>query len=329
MNDKELYELCQQYGRETRKWKNKFVALLPEVYKRRLYKKYGYCSIREFGAKIGGVSYNVIDEALRLAEKFKEMPELLELMSEVGLSKLRIVAGIATIETSKMWAKRVRTMTRAALETLIRDLKKQPEQENENVTIQKYPGIEFRELATPRNAQPQVQNALFDIGADSLKNCNMSNRERFGMDLDPETIFQLQLLKQKFEKDQGEPLCWDDVMKMAAEKVLSVASEREKKASTKEPKTLTKKRKQEIINKQNGKCIHPNCNRPAEHVHHSDRLSVTKKHTNLVALCKSHHQLAHYGYLDEQNGFETLEEPAINPLKFSVDQKMIAHLQQS
>ena len=76
MTDKELYKLCCEYGGKTLLWKRRFVALLPEVEKRRLYLKYDIHSIYEFAAKVGGVSNNTVSEVLRVHEKLKEMPLL-------------------------------------------------------------------------------------------------------------------------------------------------------------------------------------------------------------------------------------------------------------
>ena len=124
MTDKELFELCRQYGREARKWKNKFVALLPEVYKRRLYRKKGYGSIFEFAAKLGGVSRNVVEDVIRIDDRLKDNPCLKSKISEVGLSKVKAVAYIVTPKTDRLWADNVSKMTRAALETHMKDIKK-------------------------------------------------------------------------------------------------------------------------------------------------------------------------------------------------------------
>ena len=39
LSDKELYRKCQYYGTAARMWRQKFIGLLPEVNKRRLYEK--------------------------------------------------------------------------------------------------------------------------------------------------------------------------------------------------------------------------------------------------------------------------------------------------
>jgi hypothetical protein len=287
MTDNQLYELCQRCGREARKWKNKFISLLPEVYRRRLYRKKGFCSIHEFAAKVGGVSYGVVDETLRIDEKLKDKPALLEIIPEVGISKLRTVAGVATKKTAKIWAKRTKTMSRAALETLIRDTRQ--DQENKIINSQKIPG---------------------------------DGREKFSMNLDPKTIFQLKLIKQKLEKERGETLCWDEVIKMAAEKLLVEKPVRKYKTRPSKSRPVPAKKRRKLPKK----CSVPCCNKLATEIHHPDRYALTKSHDRLAPMCKPHHELAHHGHLDEQNDFKTLIHPIINPIKQFVDQKMLAHL---
>ncbi len=150
MTDKELFKLCQEYGAKARMWKNKFIALLPEVYKRRLYKKRGYGSIFEFAAKLGGVSKNVVEDVLRLDVQFEDKPKLKALIPEIGVSKLKTIASVASIETENLWAKKIQTMSRAAIETEIRD------QKNNVENSQIFPGENFETFTaklSPRTIQ--------------------------------------------------------------------------------------------------------------------------------------------------------------------------------
>jgi hypothetical protein len=40
-------------------------------------------------------------------------------------------------------------------------------------------------------------------------------------------------------------------------------------------------------------CEIPGCNKPAEEIHHVKPWAIFKKHEELRALCKAHHELAH------------------------------------
>ena len=127
ISDNELFSLCQQYGNNAKMWKRKFEELLPEVVKRDLYKKRRFVTIYEFAAKVGGLSYNSVDEVLRVYKQLEDKPILRSLVVEFGWSKLRIVSGIATVDTDASWAEKVRVLPKSSLETFVRDLRRQEE----------------------------------------------------------------------------------------------------------------------------------------------------------------------------------------------------------
>lgn len=124
-SDNELFSLCQQYGNNAKMWKRKFEELLPEVMKRELYKKRRFITIYEFAAKISGLSYDSVDEVLRVYKQLEDKPILRSLVVEFGWSKLRIVSGIATPETDASWAEKVRVLPKSSLETFVRDFRRQ------------------------------------------------------------------------------------------------------------------------------------------------------------------------------------------------------------
>lgn len=125
ISDNELFSLCQQYGNNAKMWKRKFEELLPEVVKRELYKKRRFITIYEFAAKISGLSYDSVDEVLRVYKQLEDKPILRSLVVEFGWSKLRIVSGIATPETDASWAEKVRVLPKSSLETFVRDFRRQ------------------------------------------------------------------------------------------------------------------------------------------------------------------------------------------------------------
>lgn len=125
ISDNELFSLCQQYGNNAKMWKRKFEELLPEVMKRELYKKRRFITIYEFAAKISGLSYDSVDEVLRVYKQLEDKPILRSLVVEFGWSKLRIVSGIATPETDASWAEKVRVLPKSSLETFVRDFRRQ------------------------------------------------------------------------------------------------------------------------------------------------------------------------------------------------------------
>lgn len=276
MTDKQLYQLCKEYGLEARKWKNRFIALLPEVYKRRVYKQKGFGSIFEFAAKLGGVSRNVVEDALNLDVKLQDKPKLKALIPQIGINKVRVVANISTKENESEWAIKAQNMTKAALETHVREV---------------------------RNSDP-------GIGKPTAPHKKLYSNEYkdFTAKLDPKIIQKLKVLK----ANMVEGTCWNDVFAQLLE--------------SKKGKKLKKSRARNLITKAKNICEVPGCNKPTKVIHHPDRWSLTKNHNRLVSVCKTHHELAHRGYLDEKNGLKALIKPIIDPLKQLVDQKMLQFL---
>ena len=59
--------------------------------------------------------------------------------------------------------------------------------------------------------------------------------------------------------------------------------------------------KRAILSKTGGKCAYNNCNRPAEHLHHTDRFMHSKNHQSLKPLCKAHHEFSHNGLIKNEH----------------------------
>jgi len=126
-NDLELYNQCKNLGKEIFKFRNLFILLIPEVYKRKLYKKYHFPSIHHFAAKLGGLSSNHVNKIINLDRKLQNKPHLKKLLysGTVGWTKIYTIANIATPETDKFWCSKIITMNKSTLETLRKDLKQE------------------------------------------------------------------------------------------------------------------------------------------------------------------------------------------------------------
>ena len=125
ITDEKLYELCKKYGTSALLWRQKFIGLLPEVNRRKLYEKKGFSSIFEFAAKLCGLSVEQVRLALNLEKRFEDMPTLKKMLEdgEVSINKLTRVASIATVENQEELAEKVKILPVRALETLVRDEK--------------------------------------------------------------------------------------------------------------------------------------------------------------------------------------------------------------
>ena len=70
MTDEKLYELARLYGRNALYWRRKFMGLLPEVEKRKLYERKGCGFIFEFAYKLAGFCEKKEKTVLKLEKSF-------------------------------------------------------------------------------------------------------------------------------------------------------------------------------------------------------------------------------------------------------------------
>ncbi len=122
-SDEKLLKLCVKFGARALKWRGRFLGLLPEANRRRIFEKKGFNSIFEFAYRLAGLSEEQVRLVLRLDLKFEDKPMLKGLLAggEVSVSKLARVASVATAENEQEWAEVVNSLPRGALETLVRD----------------------------------------------------------------------------------------------------------------------------------------------------------------------------------------------------------------
>lgn len=135
LTNEKLYELCKKYGAQARLWRQKFIGLLPEVNRRRLYEEKGFQSIFEFAAKLCGLSMEQVRLALNFEKRFEDKPILKKMLEngEASINKLTRIASIATTENEEELAEKIKLLPISALNTLVRDEKRIALTENENV----------------------------------------------------------------------------------------------------------------------------------------------------------------------------------------------------
>ncbi|MDP2642223.1 MAG: hypothetical protein Q8P62_00060 [Candidatus Peregrinibacteria bacterium] len=125
MPDENLYNLCKTYGERTRIWRQRFAGLLPEVFKRKLYEKKGFCSIFEFAKKLAGMNEEQVRCVINVEKRFEDMPALKMLLTsgKVSINKLSRIVSIAKPENEIFLATQVQILSKSAVETLVRDEK--------------------------------------------------------------------------------------------------------------------------------------------------------------------------------------------------------------
>ncbi len=263
LTDEKLLELCAKFGRAALDTRGKFIGLLPEVNRRRLYEKHGCRSIFEFAAKLAGVSEEQVRVALRLERRFEDKPALHALLVEgrVSVNKLVRVASIATPENAMELAGKVRVLPRAALETLVRDEHVwQRDFDKENG----YPKPLFETKTVP------VQT--FQLSEEVVEELNQLQEQ--GQDVN---AILLKLLKQRRQNIQEEKAQIAEDIQPAASRYVPVRIRR-------------------VVQEEFGKkCSIATCQKLSMEIHHTQRFSLGRSHDPhfLAPLCSEHHQLAH------------------------------------
>ncbi|MFA5948368.1 MAG: hypothetical protein WC806_05395 [Candidatus Gracilibacteria bacterium] len=288
MSDENLFKLCRLYGEKARMWRQKFIGLLPEVYKRRLFEKKGFSSIFEFAKKLCGLSEEQVRLVLNLEKRFEKMDVLKGLLVEgkVSVNKLSRIASIAKPENEVFLAGQVQMLSKSAVESLVRDekiyekenRKNDSKNEVENVNFENQNGLRksfFEDKSLPEHFQnrdnnlelsPEVREKLFEL-------------QQKGIDINNLLLEFLQKREEKIIEKKKE----------IREKVLQ--KEQEKPATKHVPIVVRR-----IIELEYGKkCSIKNCQKQAIHIHHLQRFSVSQSHdpNYLVPLCKEHHERMH------------------------------------
>lgn len=257
MTDEKLFELCQLYGERARMWKQKFLGLLPEVYERRLYRKKGFSSIFEFGAKLGGVSEEQVKTVLRLDEKFKDKPELHNLLTGgiVSIHKLSRVASIASQTSSHFWADKVQVLPQASVEALVKDER-------------------IRQSCGKLLRAQNLSTAILQLSPEAI--AKLQELQEKGIDV---SSLILDLLKEREEKIQTKKHA------LLAEVTTSKNTSR----------YIPQRIKKLLIEEYGTKCAISSCKNKAQLIHHTQRFSIDKTHNPLylAPLCQAHHRIAH------------------------------------
>lgn len=255
MTDSELYMKAKYYGANALLWRRKFMGLLPEIDRRRIYERKGFGSIFEFAFKLAGLSEQQVRTALNLEKRFESLPALKNLLEtgEVSINKLIRIQSIATTQNEMELAEAVKILPQTALETLVRD-------EKQNGLFE--PQIEAKSL--------RAQD--LELGQTTLQ--KLLELKQKGINLDA-------LLQELLEKRDQE---------IAAEK--ATISENLPETQSRHIPARTQRA---LSKEYGTKCSIRTCFKPAEHIHHTQTFALSRSHDPhyLAPLCKDHHTIAH------------------------------------
>lgn len=280
-SDDELYAECRRLGGLSREAIRKFSALIPEVVRRGLYKKKGFSSMSEFVKKLAGMSEYTLDKILAVSRRVEFFPSLKELFEsgEQGWSKIEKVLSVATVENEKIWAERVSRHSARMLEALVR-------------------------------GERRISHVSKSDGRGEF-----SQEGRFvSFSLSEDVEKKLRLFKQSLEKDTKQPLVWDQAIKKLLDEdrelegkqvVLKVCPDcARRKGIESSGRYIPTEVRAFLKAKFRGTCGFPNCKLPSEFIHHTKRFSLVKNHDPefMVPLCKKHHDMAHTGLIQNEEG---------------------------
>lgn len=295
-SDEKLFYLCTKFGARALKWRGKFLGLLPEANRRRIFEKKGFNTIFEFAYRLAGLSEEQVRLVLRLDLKFEDKPVLKGLLvgGEVSVSKLARVASIATAENEQEWAEVVNTLPREALETLIRDQRVIDERQGRGEIFEKI-GRQKLESNTGSNG---LSNSLFGCGSVPGHGLNFQISEELAQELnelnrqghDVNKLILGLLEKRRAEIAQRKE-------KLGEEAIAKAATGQKPQSGAKKGKsTYVSVKVKEVLHEEYGeKCSIPTCNRPAVDNHHSQRISIAGLNDPryMAPMCKEHHAIAH------------------------------------
>jgi hypothetical protein len=94
-------------------------------------------------------------DVLRVAKKLDDKPMLKKVFEEgkQGWSKIRTVANVATPETDGLWAKRVETLSKVAVQELAKEVRKQNEESSLSLDRSRISEVSLEEVSIPNKGQ--------------------------------------------------------------------------------------------------------------------------------------------------------------------------------
>jgi len=96
----DLHQQFVQLGKEHRVIIYKMQAILPEINKQGIYKRYA-SDIYEYARKYAGLSSGVVCKILKTYERIEDKPALKLAIAKVGVHKVALVAGLANSQNEQ------------------------------------------------------------------------------------------------------------------------------------------------------------------------------------------------------------------------------------
>lgn len=282
LSDRDLHGLAVKYGGNAKQWLRQFGALLPEIFKRGIYKKHGCSSIHYYAKIFSGMNEATVDKILQLRRRLEGRPALLDLFEsgKHGWAKIEKVAGIATPKNEFMLAEKVDELPTKSLVAFVKGL-------NANMRdISESEGLSS--ICQVRQDLFLFSNKVFRIG---------KGTER-----------KLKILKQRLEKEQKQALSWNKVFALWLDKtevktVIRVCPICAQQKGIESKNRTIPEDVQRLVRARSGGICEANCNEPACIFHHKKRWALKSDHDprHIAHLCLAHHDLVHFGLIENED----------------------------
>lgn len=240
LSDADLLKRCQQLGSISVKSRRMFIGLLPLIARRNIYNVKKFSSIFHFALIVGGVSYDVASEVLRLDAQLVDLPHLRRALyrGEIGWSKIRAVLSLVTTGNEETWLEMLRNLSKPVLEVYVRDYQQQQKDEQHTLfssstnpstclpinniflsssslknaanKAENFPG-EITRLEN-QNKMSQIDNSDSHQPTSQKFNKLSASREIMSFHVSSLLAARLRLFRQKLEKRLKKLTTWEDVL---------------------------------------------------------------------------------------------------------------------
>jgi|WetSurMetagenome_2_1015567.scaffolds.fasta_scaffold65743_2 hypothetical protein len=288
MSDEKLYGLCKKYSKFIRYGRQKFIGLLPEVFKSRMYERKGFGSIYEFAGKLAYMSREQVDLVLNLNRRFEDKPALQSLLLNGGASvnKLARVVSVATPENQEVLAEQVKILPQKALETLVRDEKLAKTEDVEGLQ---------QPLIDDKSLRAQALLSKLKIDADLVEKIYELQKKN----IDINEMLRKMLAAREAGISAEKNVVGEEALVKAEER--SACDESRVAvgggaARVRKKSRYISVRVRKILKEEYGdKCLMHACGKSARQIHHAQRFALAGVHDPryMAPLCEEHHRIAH------------------------------------
>ena len=117
-----LHQQFLQLAKHKHEVEYKLLALLPAIYSSGLYKKYAH-TIQGYAWRFAQIPESTVLKRLNLEEKIKTNPVLQNLVSEVGVNKVAMLATVVNEDNQEILVEKIRSMSSCGLQELSKEMR--------------------------------------------------------------------------------------------------------------------------------------------------------------------------------------------------------------